>query len=123
MPQNLSECLEAHQHQTPQSIIDRKIHYHDVRYDIGAGQPLTRAFSKMSHEVLKDTDRQNHGIHGLRHSYAQDRLDTLIRNPAIGTYEKALEIVSGTWSLAAYGYAGIPEQAMRKGSVAGNQQN
>ena len=100
LPENLAEHLEAKRLETPATVTDRKIHYHEVRYDIGAGQQLTRAFSKMSQAVLKDTGRTNHGIHGLRHSYAQDRLDTLIRNPAIGTYEKALEIVSqelGHW--------------------------
>ena len=100
IPEALAERLESYRLETPKSVVDRKIHFKDVRYDIGAGQNLSRAFSKMSHAVLGDTGRTNHGIHGLRHSYAQDRLDTLIRNPDIRDYQKALEIVSqelGHW--------------------------
>ena len=82
----LSEQLEKTKLPSPQRITDRGIHYQQ-HYGIGGGKQWSDSFSKASTRVLG----WSHGGHGLRHSYAQDRMDQLSNHHP---RETALRIVS-----------------------------
>lgn len=86
LPRSLSERLESHRLPEPKTVIDRGIN-HTQRYDIGGGKKWSNSFSEASKRVLG----WSNGAHGLRHSYAQNRLkETQHGHPR----ETALEIVS-----------------------------
>lgn len=71
----------------PQRITDRGIVY-VVAYSIGGGQSWSQSFSEASERMFEFS----HGAHGLRHSYAQDRMNELKQ---AGYYrEDALRVVS-----------------------------
>lgn len=72
LPNELAERLESHRLETPRTVCDRSIYYRQY-YDIGGGKLWSNNFSKTSLRVL---DFSN-GAHGLRHSYAQDRMEEL----------------------------------------------
>jgi integrase len=72
---------------TPVKIKDRNIYY-IKHYDINGGKNWSNSFSTASVRVL---DRSN-GAHGLRHSYAQDRMEELQQRGIF--YQQALGIVS-----------------------------
>ncbi len=72
LPKDLSERLEATRREKVVTVIDRGIAYRS-RYDIGGGQSWSRSFSRASTKVLGFSN----GAHGLRHSYAQDRMEEL----------------------------------------------
>jgi integrase len=79
--------LETLRLDVPRIVTDRGIYYTQY-YDIGGGKQWSDSFSKASTRVL---GWSNAG-HGLRHSYAQNRMRTLMR---LGyCYDVALEIVS-----------------------------
>ena len=83
----IANQLEAHRLDVPRLVTDRGIHYKQ-HYDIGGGKQWSDSFTKASARVL---GWSNAG-HGLRHSYAQNRMITLMR---LGyCYNAALEIVS-----------------------------
>jgi len=87
IPNNLVEQLEKRQFSNPVTVKDLKINYHQ-RYDIGAGKRWSDSFSKASKRALFFST----GAHGLRHSYAQERMSELI---ALGFRRAvALETVS-----------------------------
>lgn len=87
IPFHLSERLEDRKLDTPQQVTDRGVHY-ERHYEIGGGLAFSRSFSRASNNVLG----YSHGAHGLRHSYAQERMDEL---GAAGIERHAsLEIVS-----------------------------
>ncbi len=71
----------------PVIVKDRKINY-ECHYNIGGGKDWSNSFSAASKRILGWT----HGAHGLRHTYAQSRMDELQRNSFI--YYEALGIVS-----------------------------
>jgi uncharacterized protein YoaH (UPF0181 family) len=55
---------------------------------LGAGQALSQAFSKASQTTFGDSN----GLHGVRHSYAQERMREL---QALGkSYDQSIAIVS-----------------------------
>jgi hypothetical protein len=83
LAQQLEKCRLA------QSIIvkDRTINY-TQHYQIGGGKGWSNSFSAASNRVLG----WSHGAHGLRHSYAQNRMDELQQQGLI--YAAALGIVS-----------------------------
>ena len=84
---DLAARLEAMR--LPQSIqvVDRSIPYKQF-YEIGGGKNWSDSFSKASDRALG----WSNGGHGLRHEYAQDRMNTL---QSIGyAYRDALEVVS-----------------------------
>jgi integrase len=87
LPKDLADRLEARRFDEPKQATDRGVHY-EQRYDIGAGKQFTDSFSKASDRALDWST----GAHGLRHSYAQERMDEL---QSLG-YERetALETVS-----------------------------
>lgn len=87
IPHELSERLEALRLETPQRVTDRGIFYQS-HYDIGGGQRWSNSFSAAADRALGWST----GAHGLRHSYAQDRMIEL-QNRGL-TRNQALETVS-----------------------------
>lgn len=83
----LADRLEERRHETPVEIEDRGIRY-EKTYDISGGQAWSQSFSAASSRVLGWSE----GAHGLRHSYAQDRLEALQAHGL--KYEDALRAVS-----------------------------
>ncbi|CDZ86742.1 Tyrosine recombinase XerC [Citrobacter koseri] len=72
LPPHLAEKLEQHRHPEPVKLTDRGIHYQS-RYAIGGGKAWTNSFSAAAGRVLG----WSAGAHGLRHSYAQERMREL----------------------------------------------
>ncbi len=72
LPNELAERLESLRLAAPRTICDREIYYKQF-YDIGGGKLWSNNFSKASMRVLDFST----GAHGLRHSYAQDRMEEL----------------------------------------------
>jgi integrase len=86
LPKELSDRLEAHRLDTPQSVLDRGVNYQS-HYDIAGGKNWSNSFSAASNRSLN----WSRGAHGLRHSYAQERMSELQER---FTRDEALEIVS-----------------------------
>jgi integrase len=87
LSKELSERLEARKLEAPQLIIDRDIKY-TQRYDIGGGKNWSSSFSAAANRSLG----WSRGAHGLRHTYAQERMNELQK---LGlSRDKALETVS-----------------------------
>ncbi|MGI9486119.1 MAG: site-specific integrase [Geminicoccaceae bacterium] len=72
IPHDLAMRLEERRLEEPRVITDRGIHYQS-HYAINGGQAWSESFSAASNAAL---DRSTGG-HGLRHSYAQERLGEL----------------------------------------------
>ena len=72
LPHALAERLEAVRLDAPLAITDRGIHYQS-HYDIGGGQRWSNSVSAAANRVLGWST----GAHGLRHSYAQERMAEL----------------------------------------------
>ncbi|USE71245.1 integrase [Pseudoalteromonas maricaloris] len=87
IPTTLTNKLEQQRLAQPITVVDRKINYLQ-RYDIAGGKKWSDSFSKASNRALLFST----GAHGLRHSYAQERMVEL---KSLGyKYETALETVS-----------------------------
>ena len=86
IPTHLAQQLEQCRLSTPTAITDRGIYYLN-NYNIGGGKAWSNSFSKTSKHQLFWT----RGGHGLRHSYAQKRMETL---QGITSKEIALKVVS-----------------------------
>jgi integrase len=71
----LATQLEATRLVEPQPVIDRGVNYMQ-HYDIGGGRAWSQSFSAASQRELGFSN----GAHGLRHSYAQERMEELQRN-------------------------------------------
>jgi len=87
LPPNLAQVLEQRRLPEPQRLTDRGIHYQQ-HYDLAGGQRWSNAFSAASQRALG----WSRGGHGLRHRYAQERLDELQRTGL--SQAQALETVS-----------------------------
>lgn len=87
IPNDLANKLELLRHLNPLTIRDRGIFYKNY-YNLNGGKNWTNSFSAASKRVLGWT----HSAHGLRHTYAQQRMDELQQNCFI--YLDALGIVS-----------------------------
>ncbi len=87
IPHHLADRLEERRIDQ-RAITDRQIHYEGKRYNIGGGQAWSSSFSKSSSAELG----WSNGGHGLRHSYAQDRYQELMRLDC--THDHALRIVA-----------------------------
>ena len=87
VPRELADRLEARRLPEPHHVTDRGVHYR-ARYDIGAGKQWSDSFSRASGRALG----WSHGAHGLRHSYAQSRMEELQR--AGHSYRDALGTIS-----------------------------
>ena len=85
--ENLVQRLEDRRLEQPREVIDRNIIYQQ-HYNIQAGRNWSQSFSRSSQRVLG----WSNGAHGLRHSYAQERMDEL-RSHGL-TREYSLEVVS-----------------------------
>jgi integrase len=84
---DLAEDLEARRLATPTPVNDRGVWY-QTAYDIGGGNRWSKSFSTVSMRELGWST----GGHGLRHSYAQARLDYLTDNGH--TVKDAKQLVS-----------------------------
>ncbi len=87
LPFHLAERLEERLWKKSRTVTDRSVRY-SQHYDLGGGLAWSRSFSAASKRVLGWST----GGHGLRHRYAQERLDELQREGHV--YPDALEIVS-----------------------------
>lgn len=67
--------LEATRFTEPRQVTDRDVNYTQF-YDIGGGRAWSQSFSAASQRELGFSN----GAHGLRHSYAQERMEELQRN-------------------------------------------
>ena len=86
VPDDLAARLEERRLDEPVRVTDREIRYLS-RYDIGGGEAWSRSFSRASTSALG----WSRGAHGLRHSFAQERMAELQRGLR---YDDALEVVS-----------------------------
>lgn len=84
---NLIDRLEERRLPQPRTIFDREVKYQTL-YDIGGGQKWSNSFSSASKRVLG----WSNGAHGVRHEFAQQRMNTLQQNGF--EYKEALEVVS-----------------------------
>lgn len=87
IPNDLAKRLEALRLDQPRTVRDRGILYQQ-RYQIGGGQALSQSFTAASKAALGFSN----GIHGVRHSYAQQR--QYEASLLLGDPQRALEIVS-----------------------------
>lgn len=87
IPNELSEVIEKRRLETPVKVIDRGIYY-ETFYELGYGKALSQCFSRSSKKLLNWTT----GLHGLRHSYAQNRIYSLI--DAGISFNSSLKIIS-----------------------------
>lgn len=90
LPKELAERLEERRLDEPKQVADRGVYY-EQSYDIGAGKQFSDSFSKASDRALDWST----GAHGLRHSYAQERMDELQsmgydRNTALETVSQEM---------------------------------
>lgn len=72
LSRELVTALEARRLEEPRLVIDRGVHYRQ-HYDIGGGRAWSQSFSSASKRALGFSN----GGHGLRHSYAQERMNEL----------------------------------------------
>lgn len=72
IPSELAERLEATRFDEPKRETDRGVHY-EKHYDIGGGKNWSKSFSAAADRALGWSE----GAHGVRHSYAQERMEEL----------------------------------------------
>ncbi len=84
----LVQLLEELQFEQPIEFTDRDIHY-DCYYGVGGGKNWSSSFNQMSNKLCGFSN----GAHGLRHSYAQKRMEQLLEFTHL-TFDDRLEIVS-----------------------------
>lgn len=72
LSRELVTALEARRLEEPRLVIDRGVHY-SQHYDIGGGRTWSQSVSSASKRELGFSN----GGHGLRHSYAQERMNEL----------------------------------------------
>ena len=87
LPEELATRLESVRLADPRTVIDRGIHY-EQHYEIGGGMRWSASFSAASQRELDYST----GAHGLRHSYAQERMDELQGRGYL--YRDAMAVVS-----------------------------
>lgn len=87
IPHDLAAQLEERKLDNPVTTIDRGVLY-TQRYDIGGGHAWSRSFSTASQRNMG----WSNGAHGLRHTYAQERMNELQGNGY--SYDKAKGIVA-----------------------------
>lgn len=87
LPLELAQRLESTRLDSPVRVSDRGLVYESY-YDLSGGHRFSAAFTAASNRVLG----WSRGVHGIRHTYAQERLSEL-RSSGVN-YDKALETVS-----------------------------
>lgn len=75
LPHHLAADLETKRFTVPRVVTDRGVYYSQL-YDIGGGRAWSQSFSSASKRALNFSN----GGHGLRHSYAQERMEELQRS-------------------------------------------
>jgi hypothetical protein len=75
LSKELAIRLEIERLSEPRQVIDRGVNY-TQHYDIGGGRAWSQSFSAASHRELGFSN----GAHGVRHSYAQERMEELQRS-------------------------------------------
>ncbi len=80
-----AEALEKTRFVTPQQVTDRGVRY-TTHYDIAGGNSFSKSFGRVSASHL---DFSN-GAHGLRHTYAQSRLNEI---KAMGYPEQEAKVI------------------------------
>lgn len=90
IPNELAKKLEERRFDVSQIVTDRGVHY-EQKYDIGAGQKWSNSYAQASNRALGWSE----GAHGLRHSYAQERMNELqnkgyFRDTALRTVSQEL---------------------------------
>ena len=86
IPIKLARQLESLRLTETRRVTDRGIHYRQ-HYDLSGGQPWSKSFGAASKAALG----WSKGAHGLRHTYAQDRMKYLQRTL---NFDEAKQIVS-----------------------------
>lgn len=87
IPKNLASQLEAQRLSEPRQISDRKVHYLQ-HYNLNGGRTWSTSFSRAAKRSLGWSE----GAHGVRHSYAQERMHELQSSGM--NRDKALAVVS-----------------------------
>jgi integrase len=87
IPRDLADRLEALKLAEPRNVTDRGIHYRQL-YDINGGNRWSKSFTTAASRTLG----WSRGAHGLRHGYAQERMEELQRSGM--KYEQAKGIVA-----------------------------
>jgi integrase len=87
IPNELAKELEKTRLESPVKVKDRNIDYLK-HYDINGGKNWSNSFTTTSLRMLE----RSNGAHGLRHTYAQDRMEELQQKGIF--YQEALGIVS-----------------------------
>lgn len=87
IPNHLAAALESRRLAEPVRVTDRTVHY-TQHYAISAGKNWSQSFSKAANKSLGWSE----GAHGVRHSYAQERMTELLKSGLLRS--DALEIVS-----------------------------
>lgn len=72
IPTDLAKKLESYRLDKPKIVIDRKVKLSSC-YDISGGKNFSKSFCGASKRALGFS----HGAHGLRHTYARERYETL----------------------------------------------
>ena len=75
IPISLANVIESRRLKQPRNIADREVFY-QMKYDLGFGKGLSQSFTRAS---IKHLNRST-GLHGLRHSYAKNRIKKLTKN-------------------------------------------
>jgi len=84
---DLADKLETRRLDEPRIVYDREVRY-EQHYNLGGGKQWADSFSKAADRALGWST----GAHGLRHEFAQERMNTLQGHSY--EYRAALEIVS-----------------------------
>jgi len=87
LPRELSDRLEGYRLPEPEKVTDRGVHY-EREYAIGGGNSWSSSFSRVS----KNNLGWSRGAHGLRHTYAQERMHELQSSGY--EYREALTVTS-----------------------------
>ena len=87
MSRDTADRLDQQRREQPVTDRDRGVNF-TIRYNIGCGQSLSQAFTRASKAELG----WSAGLHGIRHVYAQDRLDKMQERGY--NFDDAKEIVS-----------------------------
>jgi integrase len=74
VPNKLAAIIESRRLTTPKMVRDRDINY-AMKYDLGFGQALSQCFTRASKKYLGFST----GLHGLRHAYAKNRIEMLLK--------------------------------------------
>ncbi|MEZ9025079.1 MULTISPECIES: integrase domain-containing protein [Vibrio] len=86
LPHKLAYLLETKRLTEPKIVVDRKVKI-KTYYDITGGKKFSNAFSQLSKSVFG----WSLGAHGLRYSYAQERMNATVTQES---YDSRKEIVS-----------------------------